>query len=324
MSSKITKIPKSKVIITTSSFARYDTSAIDMLIAKGLDVILNPLGRKLTEPEVHGMLEQERPIGMIAGTEPLTSFVLSHASSYLRVISRAGTGWDNIDHETAENKGIAVYRTPNAVTDAVAELTLALILNLLRQVGSSDRELRKGRWEKRMGLLLSGKKVGIIGCGRIGKRVGKLVEAFGGKVAFNDVCQVDTPENWINLGLKDLLKEADIITLHIAPGKDTRVVFDKQRIRGMKKGSWLINTSRGELIDEQALYNAICDSHLQGAALDVFEQEPYRGPLRDLDNVVLTPHIGSYARESRTRMERESAVNLLKGLALASGKNKIT
>lgn len=312
---------KSKVIITTSSFARYDTSAIDMLIAKGLDVILNPFGRKLTESEVHGMLEQERPIGMIAGTEPLTPFVLSHAGSYLRVISRAGSGWDNIDHETAESRGIAVYRTPNAVTDAVAELTLALILNLLRQVGSSERELREGRWEKRMGSLLSEKKVGIVGCGRIGKRVGTLLEAFGAKVAFNDVCQVNTPPTWISLGLEDLLKESDIVTLHCAPGKDTGVIFDEQRIRGMKKGSWLINTSRGGLIDEQALYRTLKSGHLQGAALDVFEQEPYQGPLRDLDNVILTPHIGSYARESRTRMERESAVNLLKGLALAGKKN---
>ena len=306
-----------KIIITTSSFGRHDTGSIDLLTARGLEVKHNPYQRKLTEAEVLDFLEQERPIGMIAGTEPLTSSVLSHAGSYLKVISRAGTGWDNIDHETAEKRGIGVYRTPDAVTDAVAELTLSLILNLLRQVGLSERELRQGRWEKRMGSLLSGKKVGVVGCGRIGKRVGQLLEAFGAQVAFNDVCQVETPGTWINLGLKDLLKVSDIVTLHCAPGEKTGVLFDEQLIRCMKKGSWLINTSRGGLIDEKALHNAICDNHIQGAALDVFEQEPYRGPLRYLDNVILTPHIGSYARESRVRMEKESAVNLLKGLALA-------
>lgn len=309
-------ISKSRIVVTTSTFSQYDTSPMDMLLGKGLDVLLNPLGRKLSEAEVLGILQEERPIGMIAGTEPLTPLVLSHAGSYLKVISRAGTGWDNIDHEMAQKKGIGVFRTPDAVTDAVAELTVGLILNLLRRVGQCDRELKVGLWEKRMGSLLNEKRVGVIGCGRIGRRVGELLEAFGVRITINDVCQVDTPPTWTRLGLEGLLKEADVVTLHIAPEKGGGVLLDEHRIGCMKKGSWLINTSRGGLVDEQALYLALKSGRLRGAALDVFAQEPYEGPLRDLDNVILTPHIGSYAREARVLMEQQAASNLLSGLGM--------
>lgn len=295
-----------KILISTTTYGEYDPSPINALKDKGLEILTNPYGRKLKPDEVITLAKD--CIGIIAGTEPLGKDILEKLSS-LKVISRCGTGIDNVDLNTAHRLGIKVYNTPDAPTQAVSELTLALMLNLLRRVSLMDRQVHEGQWGKNMGNLLSGKKVGIIGFGRIGRRVSGLLKPFECEIAYSDPF-VDSKEAR-QMSLEDLLGWADIITLHVS-SKET--ILGKAELSLIKKGAWLINVSRGGVVDEDVLYESLKDGRLQGAALDVFNEEPYKGSLRGLENVILTPHIGSYAVESRIRMEMEAANNLLEGL----------
>jgi len=310
---------KGKILITTSSFAKEGYSPLKLLQDAGYEVILNPYGRKLSENEVLSLLLETKPVGMIAGVEPLTARVLKQAE-FLKVISRCGIGLDNVDLNAAKDKGIAVLNTPDGPTQAVAELTVGLIFDLLRRISYLDRELRNGNWRKETGSLLQGKKVGIIGLGRIGKRVAELLLALGAKVAGTEI----NPDfQWLKMNqiplvsLEEILKESDILCLHISYTADNKHLIGKTEIELMKKGAYLLNLSRGNVVDEDALYLALTSGHLSGAALDVFDQEPYTGPLTKLDNVVLTPHIGSYAKESRLEMEMQAVKNLLSVLSQA-------
>lgn len=302
---------KANILISTSSFAEYDKSVVDGLLK--FNVILNPYRRTLKEAEIKELLVRYDVCGLIAGTEPLSEAVLNAANG-LKVISRCGAGVDNVDLETASKLGIKVFNTPDAPTDAVAELTLGLILDCLRRVSFSDRTIRKGNWAKPMGNLLRGKLVGIIGFGRIGKAVGRLVKAFGADIVYHDLVK-DAGfggANWVELD--ELLQLADIVTLHLPLLRAGGYFLDTRRISLMKEGVIFINASRGGLVDEKALYEALKSGKIASAGLDVFEKEPYSGRLIELDNVVLTSHIGSYAVESRILMERQAVDNLLKGL----------
>ena len=306
----------SRILITTSSFGKDDVSPLNLLKEAGYETIINPYGRKLTEDEVLDLLLEVKPVGMIAGVEPITAQVLQQAKG-LKVISRCGVGVENVDLTTARSLGIAVTNTPNAPTQAVAELTIGLIFNLLRRISFLDRELRKGNWTKEMGSLMRGKQVGIIGLGRIGKRVAEMLLALGAKVSGTDV-QADSV--WLEkkqvplVSLEELLQQSEILCLHVSYGRSKEYLIGKKEIEAMPKGACLINTSRGEVVDHGALYSMLNNGHLSGAALDVFDHEPYTGPLTRLDNVILTPHIGSYAREARVEMEIQAAENLIKGL----------
>jgi len=232
----------------------------------------------------------------------------------LKVISRCGAGLDNVDLKNAKELNIKVFSTPYGPTLAVAELTLGLMLDLLRKITVMDRELRTGVWKKQMGSLLKGKKVGILGCGRIGQKVAELLTPLEVEIAYYDIC---TLEGAILLMTKnELLSWADIITLHCSANTDGRPVIGESELKLMKDNSWLINASRGGLIDEKALLSALKKGKLSGAALDVFDNEPYEGPLRSLDNVILTPHIGSYAKEGRIQMEKDAVQNLINGLQI--------
>jgi D-3-phosphoglycerate dehydrogenase / 2-oxoglutarate reductase len=279
-----------------------------------LDVITNPYKRKLTESELSGLLQKEKPIGLIAGTEPITAKVLNESAEYLRVVSRVGVGWDNVDHKAAKSIGIKIYRTPDATTQTVAELTLGLILSLLREINQMDNELKAGLWKKRMGSLLQDKKVGIIGFGRIGRRLAQLLVPFKVKIRYYDIIKIEDNHTGKKMSLDNLLAESDIVTLHVSVSGNNDAIMNEKELMLMKKGSWLVNASRGGVVDEIALYDALSSGHLSGAAIDVFESEPYTGPLTSLSNVILTPHIGSYASEARVRMETESVDNLIEGL----------
>lgn len=251
--------------------------------------------------------------GLIAGTEILARKVLSNATR-LKVISRCGTGLDNVDLEAAAELGIHVCNTPDAHVDAVAELTLAGILNVLRRITYADRAIRHGEWEKPMGGLLRGKTVGIIGLGRIGKALVKLLHPFEVMILANDPCQDKAFAQQYSVRyfpLNNLLAKADIITIHLSYSSDIHHLLDRSRLALMKPGAILVNCARGGLVDEQPLYEFLKENKLAGAYLDTFEQEPYRGPLTELQNVVFTPHIGSYAAECRLRMETEAVENLL-------------
>jgi D-3-phosphoglycerate dehydrogenase len=306
-----------KIAITTSSFARYSDEPLDLLRRSGVSHVLNETGRTLTEEETIALLSG--CIGVAAGTEKFSRRVLD-ACPDLRVISRCGVGMDSVDLETAKEKGIAVRNTPDGPTRAVAELTLAYALDLLRGVTRMDRELRAGVWKKHMGCLLEGKKVGLVGLGRIGRVAAGLFAAFGAQVAFAD--PVTNDKAYQRMELDALCAWAQLISLHCSVPKDGRPVMNAERLAGMPPGSWLSNAARGGVVDEEALLRLLQSGHLAGAALDTFAREPYAGPLAALENVILTPHIGSYARESRVSQEMDTIKNLLEELGRLSSNDK--
>jgi len=298
-----------KVLVTTSSFGKDDPSIITSLEEAGFEVVLNPYGRKLTEEEVLNLLLEVKPKAMIAGVEPLTAKVLDGIPS-MSVISRCGIGLDSVDLDAAKKKGIRVLNTPDAPTEAVAELTVGLMLSAMRRIVEVDSEIRAGNWKRPMGKLLGAQTVGLVGCGRIGSAVARLLKPFGVRLIGYDPFIKEHPAISI-LSLDELLKQADIISLHVPYNESMHHLVNKQLIDKMKQGAIIINTSRGGIVDEEALYEALVSGHLGGACLDTFEREPYKGPLDELSQVILTPHIGSYAKEARIKMEREAAHNLL-------------
>ena len=295
-----------KIAITTSSFAKFSDEPLNLLREAGIEYVVNPYARKLTEKEVIQMLKG--CMGVAAGTEPLTKRAMD-ALPELKVISRCGTGMDNVDLVAARERDISVCNTPGGPTLAVAELTLGLVLNLLRKVTQMDRELRAGIWKKRMGNNLKGKKLGIVGFGRIGQAVASVFAPLGVEVAFNDPEVVS--EEYQKMAVQDLVAWADILSLHCSLTGGECSLFTMKQLCTMKPGTWVINVSRGGTVDEHALYEMLKSGHLAGAAIDVFEQEPYDGPLKEIENVILTPHIGSYAMESRIQMEIDTIKNLI-------------
>lgn len=299
-----------QVLISTSSFNLANFAQLSDLKKAGVEVKLNPFAARLTEEQVIDLLGTDT-IGLIAGLEPLTQNVLKSAKS-LKVIARVGTGLDSVDLVAAKELEIIVLNTPDAPTKAVAELTIAHILGLLRHVSQADRQIRSGVWKGLMGSLLETKTVGIVGFGRIGKRVATLLSAFGASVIISDA-QVKSGD-FQNVGLDELCTRSDIVSLHLPYSEATHHIIDEKRMNLMKKGSFIVNISRGGLVDEAMLLVALKSGHIAGAALDCFEQEPYEGELRNLENVQITAHMGSYARETRDLMEQEASRLLVNAL----------
>ena len=299
-----------KAVITTTTFGKYDDRPLVLLKKHGFEVILNPYGRTLKKDEAVELCKGA--VGIVAGTETLDADVIGKLTN-LRVISRCGSGLTNVDLDTAERLGIKVFNTPDGPVLAVAELTVGLILGLLRKICRMDRVLREGSWDKMMGNLLYGRKVGIKGFGRIGRKVAELLRGFGCEVAYADPFVEDGVLGLKLLSFEELLSWGDVISIHVS-AKDR--LIGRNEFQMMKKGTWLVNTSRGGVVDETVLYEYLSSGYLSGAALDVFEEEPYVGPLNELDNVILTAHIGSYAKEARVDMEMQTVINMLTGLGV--------
>ncbi|MFC2156815.1 phosphoglycerate dehydrogenase [Acidobacteriota bacterium] len=301
-----------KVLISTGSFAVWDELPLKLLQESGLLVTRNPFGRKLTKEEVIDLGSDMN--GILAGTESLDADVLDRLP-YLEVISRCGVGLDNVDLKVADKKGIIVLNTPDGPTQAVAELTVGLIFDLLRGISRMNRQMHQNIWKKDMGMLLAGKKVGIIGFGRIGNKVGTMLSLLDAEVSFCDSAFGQKINGFENKDLEILLKESDIICIHISvDDKSILPILGKDELFSLKEGAFLVNCSRGGVVDESSLVDLLKSGYIAGAALDVFDSEPYEGPLQEFDNVILTPHIGSYAREARINMEMQAAENLIKGL----------
>lgn len=300
-----------KIFIALSTFCEYGDTPLILLKEKGFSYSVNPLKKRLVQDEIITMGKDCE--GIIAGVEPYDDYVLDHLPK-LRCISRCGVGIENIAPQKAKQKGITILNTPDVVIQPVAELTVAMIFDLLRKLTYHTALLKAKQWEKKAGNMLQGKKVGIVGLGRIGKRVSAMLASLGASVSaydpFPDKQWADAHQVQI-LPYEQIIKESDIISLHLAVFPDKPFKLGEQEIRSMKKGAIIINVARGEFIDEQALYAALRDGHLAGAALDVFPQEPYYGKLCELDNVVLTPHLATLTRESRLQMETEAAKNLI-------------
>ncbi len=300
------------IVTSTSSFGTNSPRILEVLHEKGFRVVINSAQRKLSEEELRAYLFEYEPIGLLAGTEPITRSILEAAKGYLRVISRVGVGWDNVDRQAAEELEIKVYRTEGVLEQAVSELTLGMILSALRAIPFHSMQVCQSVWKKGMGRLLQEKIVGVIGFGAIGQRVGELLKAFGARVMYYDPAPVEVP--WAKAVLLcDMLPQADIITIHA--GGSEQILGEYELNSLCKQGVIVVNTARGGLVGEKALHKALALGRVSFACLDVFEEEPYRGPLTEFENVILTPHIGSYAREARIEMERMAVDNLLKGLA---------
>ncbi len=309
-----------KVLITTVPFADKNRLPLDLLEGADIEYVINPLNKKLTEPELADMVSDFD--ALIAGTEPITDYVMQRASR-LKLISRVGIGLDSVDLLAAEKRGIKVSYTPDAPAPAVAELTIGLMLTLLRSVQLSNLKMHQGEWHRYFGRRLAESVIGIIGLGRIGGQVLHHLTGFGNpRLLVNDIAA--RPEldkrfslDWVNK--EEIYAQADIITCHVPLTAKTKNMIRREQLEMMKPDAIVINTARGGIIHEDDLYEVLQAGQLAGAAVDVFEQEPYAGKLTEIDRCLLTSHMGSMSIDCRTRMEieaTEEAVRFLTGQAL--------
>lgn len=309
-----------RILVALSTFAEHDPAPLALLRSRPIEFTLNPYGRRLTRGEIIEL--GAGCAGVIAGVEPYDEQVLA-ALPELRCISRCGVGVDNIALVTAAARGILVRNTPDVVIAPVAELTLAMMLDLLKRVTEHTVLLRAGRWEKLTGHMLSGKTVGLIGLGRIGRRVAELLNPFGARVMG---CDPNADRSWADrtgvrlVPVDEVLADSDVVSLHLTVATETPFRLDASRLARMKQGAYLVNVARGQLVDDLALADALRAGHLAGAALDVFPDEPYAGPLTKFPQVILSPHVATLTVESRSEMELQATRNLLDGLAAPTEK----
>jgi glyoxylate reductase len=259
-------------------------------------------------------------------TERIDEEVLD-ASPDLRVVANIAVGYDNIDVVAARKRGIVVTNTPDVLTNATADFVFGLILSVTRRLGEADRLVRRGDWkipfviDFMLGTELRNKQLGIVGYGRIGRAVAERAKAFGMRIAFSDPMVLEAPDAQA-LSLEELLATSDVVSLHLSLGPESAHLIDAEKIRLMKRTSFLVNVSRGRIVDELALVSALRERRIAGAALDVYEHEPQVHPeLLTMEHVILTPHIGSSSIETRTAMIELAARNLI---AVLQGRPALT
>jgi D-3-phosphoglycerate dehydrogenase len=311
-----------KALISTVPFGAHNRLPLELLDGAGIECVINPFNTKLTEDQLLELIPDFDIL--IAGTEPITRRVLAQAAK-LKLISRVGIGLDNVDLVAAEQLGIKVSYTPDAPAPAVAELTIGLMLSLLRNIHVANSQLHRGEWIRHLGRRIPEVTIGIIGVGRIGGRVLRRLSAFGTpRILVNDLHPNPkiVPElklEWV--GKEEIYRNADIISIHLPLSAHTKNMIRAEHLRMMKPGTLIINTSRGGIINEHDLADVLNSGHLGGAAVDVFEQEPYRGSLSQIERCLLTAHMGSMSVDCRSRMEieaTEEAVRFALGQPLTS------
>ncbi len=301
--------------------------------SEGLDIIRSNFETTVWQPEVPPIRDEivEKAKGC-AGlvtllTDPIDSVVLQSLPD-LKVIAQYAVGFDNIDVEFATSRGIIVTNTPGVLTETTADLTWALIMAAARGIPQADRYVKEGKWKVGWGpMMLLGNDVygatlGVIGMGRIGSAVAHRAKGFSMKILYADVFENETTRNVerecgaSRTDLETLLRKADIVTIHVPLNPDTREMIGEKQLSMMKPGAVLVNTSRGAVVNEAALADALRSGHLCGAGLDVFNEEPLQedSPLLKLRNVVLTPHIASASFATRARMATMCAENLTAAL----------
>ncbi len=303
-----------------------------VLICDEVDPILNKIlvdnGLKVSyEPEITPEQITEKisnyNIVIVRSRTTITKEMIDKADN-CKIIARVGVGLDNVDQEAAKAKNIRVINAVEGAMNAVAELVLGLMLSLARQTARGDRAIRNGEWLKKelKGTELRGKYLGIIGLGNIGKRLGRLARALNMNIIGYDVVPIDEEFSkevgLMKSDLNTLLQSSDYISIHVPLLDSTHHLLDAQKMSTMKKTAKIINTSRGGVVDEDALYNALKNGTLGGAALDVFEKEPAIGhKLAELDNVILTPHIGAQTKEAQSlaaNVIAEKIIQILRGV----------
>jgi phosphoglycerate dehydrogenase-like enzyme len=301
-----------KILVTPRSLTTGGHPALARLTAAGYEVVLGPAGKMPTAEDLMRLLPG--CVGWLAGVERIGDDVLAAATD-LRVITRNGTGVDAIDLDAARRRGIDVRRAEGANARGVAELAIGLILAIARSIPFSDAAIKAGGWERRKGIELEGKTLGIVGCGKIGRIVAGIARGLGMHVVGHDPFAKDSA-NLPLLAIDDLLAASDVITLHCPPPADGTPLLDARRLALTKPGVLLVNTARHELIDIPALVAAIDRGHVAGAALDVFDAEPPIGRAHlASDRVIATPHIGGFTDESVDRAVDVAVDNLLEALA---------
>lgn len=276
-------------------------TGIDILKKAGMQVDYKP---NILTDELLSIVKDYQVI-LVRSRTKITQEIIQAASN-TKIIARAGVGLDNIEVTAAEEKGIRVVNAPEAAINAVSELTVGNMISLARSIPLADSEMKRGKWIKKnlMGTELSGKYLGIVGVGNIGRNVGRIAKALRMNIIGYDPYPIDRDYikevSLIVTDLNTLIQSADFITCHVPLLEETKHLFNAELISNMKSTAYIINASRGGVIDETALYNALCNGSIAGAALDVFETEPpINNLLIELPNVICTPHIGAQTKEAQ-------------------------
>lgn len=307
---------KFNVLVTARSFGKNDSQAVNMLEQHGCIVTRGGGDRPLTSAELAILIVDAD--ALIAGNDQVDAAVIE-AGKKLKIISRYGVGVDNVDLSAANAKGIPVTNTPGTNEHSVADLVFGLILASARQIPSVVEHVRTGGWDRRLGTEVWGKTLGIIGFGKIGRGVAHRAAGFDMRVLVHDVCVDEKAENDYGVTFvsrEEVIEQADFLTLHTPCTPETRNMICAAQLSMMKPSAILINTARGGLIDEKALVDAIRIKAIAGAALDVLEHEPPKDrELLELENVLITSHIGGYTTEAINAMSMLAAENVIQGLA---------
>lgn len=306
-----------KILVTATSF-RPDSGSPAMIKLRSFadSLVFNPGGKPLSEDELIPLLQDCD--GCIAGLDHFSAKVIESAQK-LKVISRYGAGVDRVDLAAAKARNIVICNTPGANSQAVADLTFALLLCLARKVPVLDRKTREGQWPRTTGIELYGKTIGILGLGAIGKAVARRGTGFSMKIMAYDPF-IDKKYAEVNgiipADFDTVIRETDFLCLHLPLTEETRHIISKDVMLKMKNGAIIINTARGGLIDETAAYELLVSGNLGGMGLDVYEAEPpQKSPLFELENVVLTPHTASHTVEATAAMADMSVQNLIDALS---------
>ena len=298
----------SAVAVTARSFRQVPGEHQELLRAAGLPVRFAEADRPLHEVE---LVELVRGCwGLIVGVDPVTAAVLD--AGPLRVVVRFGSGTDNVDLEAAGRRGVRVAATPGANARSVAELTIGLLLALARHLVLHDREIRAGSWSRHTGIELAGRRLGVVGYGAVGRQVAGIAGALGMEVVATDPAVRDAEVPLVDLDT--LLASSDAVTLHVPLADDTREMIGATQLERMRPQALLVNTSRGGLVDERALAQALAAGRLGGAAFDTVERKPPEAsPLLALDTFIASPHAGAATMEAARRTGVAAVRELLAG-----------
>lgn len=280
---------------------------------EGIVKEIQGMGKVIYKPDNLEEVIADAEVLVVRSATKVTRGLIQKAGK-LRLVIRAGVGTDNIDKDACKEKGIKVMNTPAASSNAVAELALGLIIVGLRNVQKAHHQMKNRVWDKKhlRGNEIEGKTLGIIGYGRIGSLLGEKARALGMKtIAYNPPPRHDDGKIVFIEDLDSFLSQSDVVSLHVPATEETKNMINRETISKMKDGAFIVNTSRGEVIDEDALYEGCKSGKLKGAALDVYKNEPYQGKLLELDNVYFTPHLGASTREAQIRIGKE-VIGILK------------
>lgn len=327
-----------RILVTPRSVTRQGHPELKRLEACGYEVVLGPAGRQPTESELLSLLPG--CVGYLAGVEPVSARVLAAAAPMLRAISRNGTGSDSIDLPASKMLGVEILTAAGANARGVAELTLGLLLALARGIVAGNTSVKNGGWERSAGFELEGRTLGVLGYGNVGRRVAELARGFGMRVIVHDPALPAASTNTTTTfaaathpvaatsgtgslppavsfaaSAAEVIRSAQVLTLHCPPAADLRPLLDRLALASMRRGSYVINTARFDLIDEAAVLDALDSGQLAGVALDVFSQEPPVGSaLTAHPRVITTPHIGGFTQESVDRAMEAAVTNLIAAL----------